>query len=60
MKVADMLDKNWGIKAEVIDARTLVPFNYEPVLESVKKTGRILLASDASARGSYLKEIAHT
>jgi 2-oxoisovalerate dehydrogenase E1 component len=60
MKVADMLDKNWGIKAEVIDARTLVPFNYEPVLESVKKTGRILLASDASSRGSYLKEIAQT
>jgi 2-oxoisovalerate dehydrogenase E1 component len=60
MKVADMLDKNWGIKAEVIDARTLVPFNYEPVLGSISKTGRVVLASDASSRGSYLKEIAHT
>jgi 2-oxoisovalerate dehydrogenase E1 component len=44
----------------VIDARTLVPFNYTPVLESVKKTGRIVLASDASSRGSFLKEIAQT
>ena len=60
MKVAEILDKNWGIKAEVIDARTLVPFNYEPVLGSIKKTGRVVLASDASSRGSYLKEIAQT
>ena len=31
--------------AEVIDARSLVPFHYEKVLASVQKTGRILLAS---------------
>ena len=60
MNVADTLQQNWGISAEVIDARSLVPFNYEPVIESVKKTGKILLASDASSRGSFLKEIAHT
>ncbi len=32
----------------------------EPVIESVRKTGRILLASDASSRGSFLKEMAQT
>jgi 2-oxoisovalerate dehydrogenase E1 component len=37
-----------------------VPFNYQPVIESVKKTGRIILASDASSRGSFLKEMAQT
>jgi 2-oxoisovalerate dehydrogenase E1 component len=58
MKVVEILDKKWGLKAEVIDARSLVPFNYEPVLRSVKKTGRIVLASDASSRGSYLKDVA--
>lgn len=57
---ADQLDKAYGIKAEVIDARSLVPFNYEPVIESVKKTGKIILASDASSRGSFLKEMAQT
>ena len=60
MKVADKLQDDYALSAEVIDARTLVPFNYLPVIQSVKKTGRIILASDASSRGSFLKEIAQT
>ena len=60
MKAADILMQNYGLSAEIIDARTLVPFNYRPVIESVKKTGRIILASDASSRGSFLKEMAQT
>jgi len=58
IKAADTLKQTYGISAEVIDARTLVPFNYQPVIESVRKTGRILLASDASSRGSFLKDMA--
>ena len=50
LDAAEILEEKYGISAEVIDARTLVPFNYEKVLESVKKTGRILLASDACER----------
>ena len=49
----------WCLR-RVIDARTLVPFNYDLVLKSVAKTGRILLTSDACERGSYLKEMAQT
>lgn len=60
LKAAGILRDKYGMNAEVIDARTLVPFNYEPVIESVKKTGRIVLASDASSRGSFLKEMAQT
>jgi 2-oxoisovalerate dehydrogenase E1 component len=60
INVADTLQQIYGISAEVIDARTLVPFNYQPVIESVKKTGKIVLASDASSRGSFLKEMAQT
>jgi 2-oxoisovalerate dehydrogenase E1 component len=60
IRVADILKEKYDINAEVIDARSLVPFNYELVIESVKKTGRILLSSDASARGSFLKEMAQT
>ena len=33
------------MSAEVIDARTLVPFNYDTVIESVKKTGRIVIVT---------------
>jgi 2-oxoisovalerate dehydrogenase E1 component len=60
MKVADTLKEKYGLNAEVIDARSLVPFNYEPVIQSVKKTGKIVLTSDASSRGSFLKEMAQT
>jgi 2-oxoisovalerate dehydrogenase E1 component len=58
LDAAKTLEEKYGMNAEVIDARSLVPFNYETVLESVKKTGRLVLASDASARGSYLNDIA--
>ncbi|MCC5930425.1 MAG: hypothetical protein JJU28_14350 [Cyclobacteriaceae bacterium] len=60
IKAADELKEKFGLEAEVIDARSLIPFNYEPVIESVKKTGRILLASDACEKGSFLKEMAQT
>ena len=58
IEAADQLQEKYGISAEIIDARSLVPFNYELVLESLKKTGRIVLVSDASERGSYLKDMA--
>ena len=37
-----------------------MPFNYEPVIESVRRTGRILLTSDACERGSRLMDMAQT
>jgi 2-oxoisovalerate dehydrogenase E1 component len=52
------LKKNWGLEAEVVDARTLVPFDYDTVLESVKKTGRIVIVGDACERGGYAKTLA--
>ena len=60
IEAAEVLQEKYGISAEVIDARSIVPFNYEPVIESVKKTGRIVLASDACERGSVLNEMAQT
>jgi 2-oxoisovalerate dehydrogenase E1 component len=57
---AETLQIKYGVSAEIIDARSLVPFNYEPVIRSVEKTGRILLVSDACTRGSFLKEMAQT
>lgn len=60
LEAATILEEKYGISAEVIDARSLVPFNYEPVIESLKKTGRIVITGDASSRGSFMKEMAHT
>lgn len=58
LDAAKILEEKFGMSAEVIDARSLVPFNYEPVIESVKKTGRIIISGDANSRGSFLNEFA--
>jgi len=58
IEAAKILSEKYGVEAEVIDARSIVPFNYDKVVESVKKTGRIILASDACARGSILNDFA--
>jgi 2-oxoisovalerate dehydrogenase E1 component len=60
VKAADKLKSEYNITAEIIDARSLVPFNYDLVIGSVKKTGKIVLASDACSRGSYMKDMAQT
>jgi len=53
-----ILEEKCHLSAEVIDARSLVPFNYEKVIESVKKTGRIVITGDAPARCSFLRDLA--
>ncbi len=49
-----------GIEAEVIDARSLVPFDYAPLLESVGRTGRFIAVTEASERGSFAQTVAAT
>lgn len=58
LQAAEELEEKHGMTVEVIDARSLVPFNYEKVIESVKKTGKIIVAGDATARGSFLNDLA--
>jgi pyruvate dehydrogenase E1 component beta subunit len=47
-----------GIQAEIIDPRTLAPFDKETVLESVKKTGRLVIVHEAPKTGGFGGEIA--
>ena len=58
VKAADILEEKHGMSAEVIDLRFLNPLNYDRIIESVKKTGRVVLSSDASERGSFLHNVA--
>ncbi len=58
LEAADRLQAEHGLSAEVIDARFLNPLNYAPLIASVRKTGKLLLASDASERGSFLHTMA--
>ncbi len=57
-KAADILQETYGVSAEIIDARSLVPFNYEPVVESIRKTGRIVITGDACERNSFMRNLA--
>ena len=60
LEAADQLKAKYKLEAEVIDARFINPLNYEPILASVKKTGKLVLASDACERGSFLHTMAST
>ncbi|MEK7414941.1 MAG: transketolase C-terminal domain-containing protein, partial [Planctomycetota bacterium] len=59
LEAADKLAKH-GVTAEVIDLRWAVPLDYDILVQSVNKTGRVLLASDACERGSFMHTVAST
>ncbi|MBX3178211.1 MAG: dehydrogenase [Candidatus Hydrogenedentes bacterium] len=58
LDAAKQFEAEYGISVEVIDGRSLVPFDYDKLYQSVKKTGRLILASDACERGSYMHTVA--
>jgi 2-oxoisovalerate dehydrogenase E1 component len=58
MDAANVLESSYGLQAEVIDLRFINPLDYDVVLESILKTGRLLLAGDACERGSFLHTVA--
>ena len=58
LDAAKELSEKYGMEAEVINMPSLVPLDYAPLVESVKKTGRCVLASDACARGTFLNDVA--
>ena len=47
-----------GVEAEVIDPRTLVPLDIEAIVDSVRRTGRLVVAHEAVAFGGFGAEIA--
>jgi 2-oxoisovalerate dehydrogenase E1 component beta subunit len=49
-----------GVDAEVIDVRTMAPLDVQTLADSVKKTGRCLIAHEATRFGGYGAELAAT
>ena len=47
-----------GIEVEVVDPRTLVPLDIETIVESVKRTGRLLICHEAAERCGWAGEVA--
>ncbi|GGK40195.1 2-oxoisovalerate dehydrogenase subunit beta [Deinococcus malanensis] len=58
-KAADALGAE-GVSVEVIDLRSLVPWDKDRVLTSVQKTGRAVLVSEAPRIGNFMGEVAYT
>jgi 2-oxoisovalerate dehydrogenase E1 component beta subunit len=50
--------KSEGIDCEVIDLRTLLPFDREAIERTVKKTGRVVIVHEAPKTGGFGAEIA--
>lgn len=49
-----------GIDVEVLDLRTIVPLDVDAILESVRKTGRVVVAHESTKRAGFGAEIAAT
>ena len=47
-----------GISVEIIDLRTLIPWDVETVVNSVKKTGRVVITHEAPITSGFGAEIA--
>jgi len=54
---AELLTR-FEVSAEVIDLRSLNPLSYDVLADSVRKTGKVLLVSEAVERGSFLQTVA--
>lgn len=58
-KAAEMAEKD-GISCEIIDLRSILPWDAETVSESVKRTGRLLINHEAPQTGGFASEISAT
>jgi len=58
IEAANELEKKYNVSIEVIDLRFINPLNYKTLIESAKKTGKVLIVSDACERASFSHTIA--
>jgi 2-oxoisovalerate dehydrogenase E1 component beta subunit len=57
LQVAQKLSEEEGIEAEIVEPRTLYPLDKETILDSAKKSGKLLVVSEANLTGSVSGEI---
>jgi 2-oxoisovalerate dehydrogenase E1 component beta subunit len=58
LEVAEKLSAEHGVETEVVEPRTLYPLDKETILDAAKKTGKVLVISEANLTGSVSGEIA--
>ncbi|XP_031553128.1 2-oxoisovalerate dehydrogenase subunit beta, mitochondrial-like [Actinia tenebrosa] len=59
-EVSKMAQDQLGVSCELIDLRTIMPWDKETVIQSVMKTGRLLVAHEACHTGGFGGEISST
>lgn len=58
LEAAKNMEEEHGISVEVVDPRTLVPLDKKTIIESAKKTGRVLIVHEACKTGGFGGELA--
>ncbi|XP_063563803.1 2-oxoisovalerate dehydrogenase subunit beta, mitochondrial isoform X3 [Gorilla gorilla gorilla] len=59
-EVASMAKEKLGVSCEVIDLRTIIPWDVDTICKSVIKTGRLLISHEAPLTGGFASEISST
>jgi 2-oxoisovalerate dehydrogenase E1 component beta subunit len=57
LEAADLLEKESGLSAEVLDLRTLAPLDHEAIVATVKKTNRVVIVHEDTQTGGIAGEI---
>ena len=60
VRMAEARAKEAGISCEIIDLRTIVPWDRETVIESIKKTGKCIVTHEAPITCGFGAELAAT
>jgi len=57
LEAAEILEKEDGVNAEIVDPRTLVPLDVDIMVNSIKKTGKACVIVQAPGKGSFGEHI---
>jgi 2-oxoisovalerate dehydrogenase E1 component beta subunit len=60
MEACEMAKEKFNIECELIDLRTLLPWDVDTVVKSVQKTGRLLISHEAPKCSGFAAEISAT
>lgn len=58
VEAAEMMETEDGVSVEVVDLRTLLPLDEDAIVESVKKTNKLLVVHEDTRTGGIAGEIA--
>lgn len=59
LAAAEVLEKEDGVRVEIVDPRTLVPLDIPTISDSVRKTGRAVIITQAPYTGGFASHISH-